>query len=91
MKAAFDKRRANFENMYPISSGVNVFINEVKHKTFLEVDEQGTEAAGVTSVEMRVTSIGQEFSMIVDRPFFCAIRDNETGTILFMGSIVELK
>jgi len=91
MEVAFDKSRANFENMYPISSGVNVFINEVKHKTFLEVDEQGTEAAGVTSVEMRITSIGQEFSMIVDRPFFCAIRDNETGTILFMGSIVELK
>lgn len=89
MEVAFDKNRANFENMYPISSGVNVFIKEVKHKTFLEVDEEGTEAAGVTSVEMRITSIGQEFSMIVDRPFFCAIRDNETGTVLFMGSIVE--
>jgi len=91
MAVAFDKSRANFENMCPIAPGVNVFINEVKHKTFLEVDEEGTEAAGVTSVEMRITSIGQEFSMIVDRPFFCAIRDNETGTILFMGSIVELK
>ncbi|MCJ7645926.1 serpin family protein [bacterium] len=91
MKVAFDKSRANFENMCPISPGVNVFINEVKHKTFLEVDEKGTEAAAVTSVEMRMTSIGQEFSMIVDHPFFCAIRDNETGTVLFMGSIVAVK
>ncbi len=91
MEVAFDKSRANFENMCPIAPGVNVFINEVKHKTFLEVDEEGTEAAGVTSVEMRITSIGQEFSMIVDRPFFCAIRDNETGTILFMGCIVQPK
>jgi len=91
MEVAFDKSRANFENMCPIAPGVNVFIKEVKHKTFLEVDEEGTEAAGVTSVEIGITSVGQEFSMIVDHPFFCAIRDNETGTILFMGSIVELK
>jgi len=89
MEAAFDKSRANFENMCRISPGINVFIKEVKHKTFLEVDEEGTEAAATTSVEMGITSVREEFSMIVDRPFFCAIRDNETGTILFLGSIVE--
>lgn len=67
-------------------------IDQVKHKTFVEVNEEGTEAAAVTSVGIVATSmpIEQEpFRMIVDRPFFCAIRDNQTGEILFMGSIVN--
>jgi serpin B len=66
-------------------------IDEVKHKTFVEVNEKGTEAAAVTSVGIARTSAQVEppFEMVVDRPFFCAIRDNQTGTLLFMGSIVE--
>lgn len=88
MEIAFDGHRANFTNM---SSMANACINQVKHKTFVEVNEEGTEAAAATSVEMRAVSMGPTFSMVVDRPFFCAIRDNETGTILFMGSIVDPK
>jgi serpin B len=56
------------------------------------VNEEGTEAAAATSVEMSVTSAMQPrkpFQMIIDRPFFCAIRDNKTGTLLFMGSIAD--
>ena len=50
----------------------------------------GTEAAGVTSVEIKRTGLpAQTFSMIINRPFFFVIRDNETGTILFMGAIVD--
>lgn len=66
-------------------------VDEVKHKTFIEVNEEGTEAAAVTSVGVRVTSIGldEPFQMVVDRPFFYAIRDNQTGTVLFMGAVVE--
>ena len=66
----------------------------MKHKTFAEVNEEGTEAAAVTSTEMRTTSVmrpRQKFQMVVDRPFFCAIRDNTTGTVLFMGSITDPK
>jgi serine protease inhibitor len=62
----------------------------VKHKTFVEVNESGTEAAAVTSIGIVATSAQiptQPFEMILDRPFFTAIRDNETGTILFMGQI----
>jgi len=51
--------------------------------------EEGTEAAAVTSVEMKVESVSETFNMIVDRPFFLVTRDDETGTILFMGSILE--
>ena len=66
-----------------------LFISKVKHKTFVDVDEEGTEAAAVTSVEIRETAIAPSgFSMRVDRPFVFAIRENRTGTILFMGRIV---
>lgn len=90
MGIAFDPDRANFSGI--IQSSENVFISRVKHKTFAEVNEEGTEAAAATSVEMSVTSAMQPrktFRMIVDRPFFCAIRDNRTGTMLFIGSIVD--
>jgi len=89
MDVAFE-RRANFSNM----TEADVLINQVKHKTFVEVNEEGTEAAAATSVGMVLTSATfpqTPFEMVVDRPFFCAIRDNQTGTILFMGSIREPK
>ncbi|HKS40279.1 MAG TPA: serpin family protein [Blastocatellia bacterium] len=92
MGVAFDGGRANFRGM--IESAQNVYISQVKHKTFAEVNEEGTEAAAVTSTEMRTTSVmrpRQKFNMVVDHPFFCAIRDNTTGTVLFMGSINDPK
>jgi serpin B len=68
-----------------------VHIDEVKHKTFVEVNEAGTEAAAVTSVGMIRASFmpTKTFRMIVDRPFFCAIRDTQTNALLFMGAIVD--
>ncbi len=87
MEEAFSNN-ANFSAM-----GTNLNISEVKHKTFVEVNEEGTEAAAVTSVGIRSMSLTistqEPFSMIVNRPFFCAIRDNQTQSVLFMGSIVE--
>ena len=87
MGEAFTEK-ANFSGM-----GKNFAISEVKHKTFVEVNEQGTEAAAATSVEIMPLSAPAPteapFKMVVDRPFFCAIRDNQTGSIVFMGSIAE--
>ncbi|MEM7713309.1 MAG: serpin family protein [Cyanobacteria bacterium P01_A01_bin.68] len=87
MEEAFTNS-ANFSEM-----GNNLKISQVKHKTFVEVNEEGTKAAATTSVGIELTSAQipsqKPFRMIVDRPFFCAIRDNQTGTVLFMGSIVE--
>ena len=88
METAFDPQHADFSGMYSKPALANVFIGEIKHKTFVEVNEEGTEAAAVTSGGMRVTSFVPPFNMTVDRPFFCVIRDNQTGTILFMGAIV---
>jgi serpin B len=91
MGVAFDSGQADFSGMME-TSGQRVYISRVKHKTFAEVNEEGTEAAAVTSTEMRTTSMQaprRRFRMVVDRPFFCAIRDNTSGTILFMGSIYD--
>jgi len=86
MSIAFDPLRADFREMTPRPA----FIGMVKHKTFLEVNEEGAEAAAATVVGLRLGGAPlKAFTMIVDRPFFCAIRDNETGTLLFMGSIVD--
>jgi serpin B len=55
----------------------------------MAVDEDGTTAAAATSVGMQPTLAMPPFSMVVDRPFFCAIRDNTTGAVLFMGRMVD--
>jgi len=65
-----------------------VAVESVTHKTFVEVNEEGTEAGAVTSVMLSRSAVSF-FQMNVNRPFFCAIRDDTTGTILFMGTIVD--
>jgi serpin B len=69
------------------ASGVSdLFISEVKHKTFCRVDEKGTEAAAVTSVEMRLTSMPVADEILAfDRPFLYGIMDTRTGVPLFLG------
>jgi len=84
MAGIFDNSKADFSPM----TDDNVAVDSVKHKTFVEVNEEGTEAAAVTSIRL-TRSGGSPFEMNVNRPFFCAIRDNTTGTILFMGTIVD--
>jgi serpin B len=84
MEIAFNPRLADFTRMYPERI---LFISKVKHKTFVKVDEEGTEAAAVTSVEISYTSTG--FTIRLDRPFIFVIRENHSQTILFMGKIVE--
>ncbi len=84
MAGIFDSSKADFSRM---TTDNNVAVDSVKHKTFVEVNEEGTEAAAVTSTGL--TRSGSPFQMNVNRPFFCAIQDHTTGTILFMGTIVD--
>ncbi|MDH7603767.1 MAG: serpin family protein [Melioribacter sp.] len=84
MKDAFMPERANFSK---ISRLKNLFISEVIHKTFIEVNEEGTEAAAVTSIGVGVTSIGNYFK--VDRPFLFLIYEKNTNTILFIGKVIN--
>ncbi|WP_301110182.1 serpin family protein [Sporosarcina sp.] len=67
-----------------------LLVSEVKQKTYLSVDENGTEAAAVTSVAVSETSAPAEtFVLRADRPFFLTIRDTESDTILFAGKIIN--
>ncbi|MBA7691412.1 hypothetical protein ES703_99955 [subsurface metagenome] len=89
---AFDGGQANFSRMLVEGAEYpgNLFIDKVKHKTFVQMDEEGTEAAAVTMVEMAFTSIGpSSLIMRVDRPFVFVIRERTSGALLFMGKIVE--
>jgi len=74
---------ADFTRMF---AGGGVCITNVKHKTYVDVNAEGTEAAAVTSVEMGVTSVGPP-AIYINRPFIFALRENLSGTILFMGVI----
>lgn len=89
MAVAFEPNRADFSGM---RDERDLFIEKVHHKAVVEVNEEGTEAAAVTSVQVGITSVQQPrppFKMVVDRPFFFAIRDTRTGMVLFMGAVYE--
>ncbi|MBN1439777.1 MAG: serpin family protein [Anaerolineales bacterium] len=88
MPDAFDPGRADFSGM---DGTRDLFITEIIHKAFVAVDEAGTEAAAATVVIVGTTSAQPEppLPIAVDRPFFFLIRDNPTGTILFLGRVMN--
>jgi serpin B len=79
-------RSANFSGIFE-DGGDGVFVSDVIHKAFVEVNEEGTEAAAATAIMMtRMCMIPvQPFEFKADHPFLFVIRDNSCGTILFMG------
>ena len=85
MEIAFDDKKADFSQI----NSEQLYISEVKHKTFVEVNETGTEAAAVTSVKVSKMSLKIPVNMLINRPFFLAITENDSGTILFMGAITN--
>ena len=86
MRDAFVPNGADFSRMS--SRGKELYISIVKQKTYVDVNEEGTEAAAVTNVGVSTVSLGPQ--MIVDRPFIFVIRERLTGTIVFVGKIVKL-
>jgi len=80
---AFD-RRADFTRLSPVTG---LFISEVKQKSWVDVNEEGTEAAAATVVEIRETSAGPVVR--ADRPFLFFIRERLSGTILFAGKLAS--
>jgi serine protease inhibitor len=84
MGIALDPNRADFSRI----SGVNdLYISRVFQKTFMDVNEQGTEAAAATSVGVGVTSAPP--SITFNKPFLFAVRERSSGTILFEGRVNE--
>lgn len=79
---------ADFSGM----SSSRLFLSQIKHQSFVEVNEEGTEAAAATTGVMALASIRnqpQPFQMIVDRPFLFVISDEATKSILFMGAVFD--
>lgn len=89
---AFDASTADFSGM---TDKRDLYVSLVQHKAYVDVDEEGTEAAAATHVEMRTLGMGPRgpsiptFVMIVDHPFLCVIRDDKSGEILFLGAIYD--
>jgi serpin B len=88
MPDAFDPDRADFSGM---DGARDLYISNVLHKAFVRVDEKGTEAAAATAVIMSVTSapVDEPITFTIDRPFLYLIRDDQTGTILFLGRVLN--
>ncbi len=85
MGVAFDPDNADFSNI----TDQDIFISRVLHQTFIKTDEEGTEAAAATVVEFEFTSIPSITVVNVNRPFLYFIRETTTGTIVFMGQVVD--
>jgi len=87
LTVAFDPDNADFSN---ITEAMQLYIDFVKHKSFIDVNEKGTEAAAVTVVGIRTTSIDPSYpKFIANRPFLFAIREKQTNTILFLGKVAN--
>jgi serpin B len=88
MPVAFSPDEADFSGM---TGNSELFISDVIHKAFVAVDEAGTEAAAATAVIVGTTSMPTEppVEVTVDRPFIFLIRDIETGSILFVGRVLN--
>ena len=85
MRAAFQAGGADFSRISPL--GDRLFISTVKQKTYVNVNEEGTEAAAVTNVGISLTSAPLRTQFRVDRPYVFVIRERLSGTILFLGAI----
>ncbi|MFZ5858497.1 MAG: serpin family protein [Chloroflexota bacterium] len=87
MSDAFNFKRANFTGMDGSEKGF--FISAALHKAFIEVNEEGSEAAAATAVVFRSKGLSESIEFRADHPFLFIIRENQTGSILFMGRLMK--
>ena len=88
MKDAFIPGIADFSGM---DGTHDLYISAVQHKAFIEVDETGTEAAAATAVVVGIKSMPNDepLKVNIDRPFVFMIIDNKTGSVLFLGRVIN--
>jgi serpin B len=87
MQNAFNPEAADFSG---IDGTQEMVIKDVIHKAFVDVDEEGTEAAAATAVIIGLTSMVEtQAQMTVDHPFIFLIQDKPTGTLLFFGRVLD--
>lgn len=89
MRRAFTPGEADLSGLFV--GGEEYYISRVVQKTYLEINEKGTEAAAATAVVVAegAASIEQPPAVVLDHPFLVAVRDDRTGVTLFMGTILE--
>ena len=86
LEQAFDPNRADFSAM---TGQKDLYISDAIHKAFIDVNEEGTEAAAATAIGMSTTSMPTEsYDISLDRPFIYVIYEQTTNTIVFMGRFV---
>ena len=89
MTAAFDSEKADLGAMIDLSKPANnLFVSDVLQKTYIQVDEEGTEAAAVTAIAVTEAACivrDEPIEFTADKPFYFAIRDNTSGELLFVG------
>jgi serine protease inhibitor len=85
MVAAFTPGQADFRPMSPAVP----WLKTVVHKTYIRVDEHGTEAAAISGGAMVTSARLDQTVFRVDRPFAFTISDQQTGTILFLGAVTD--
>lgn len=86
MPNAFDRSKADFSGM---TAQDQLFVSHVVHKAYVDVNETGTEAAATTAIHTEFLSRPRPATFRADHPFVYLIRDNRTGSILFMGRVVN--
>jgi len=85
LEVAFSEPEADFSGI----TSEDLFISDVIHKTYIKVNEEGTEAAAVTAIIFETTSVGPRDRLRLDKPFLFAITENSSKSILFMGRVSE--
>ncbi len=92
MENLFDAAAADLSGM-GTCSGQNLYVDEILHKTYIDVNREGTRAAAVTGVMVRATALNpepiREYTVRLDRPFLYAILDAYTGTPVFLGTMMS--
>ncbi len=86
MPTAFDAMSADFSGM---TGGKDLFIGDVIHQAFVEVNEEGTEAAAATAVVMKTVAYTEPLIFRADHPFIFIIQEKSTGAVLFMGRVSD--
>ncbi len=86
MTTAFVAGKADFS---PINGGGDLYVSTVLHKAFVDVNEEGTEAAAATGIAVASFAVRRSLRFTVDHPFLFLIRDASTGSLLFLGRIVD--
>ena len=94
MPTAFDRNAADFTGIHLFRQPENrLSISDVFHQAFVEVDEQGTEAAAATAVLETAMGISLDWReprpFVVDHPFLFLLRDSESGAVMFLGRVVD--